>query len=176
MTDHSPEAVVAGEAAASAVEEFQSREQLAAETEMATGMSSAALDVAAEAEECAETALSAAVSASDAVADVSYQAESAAAVASDAAATAEASLDVSGRVLQELESVRNDNAELRSMFAAFLERTAPKTDESGVNEVTVNDGQPAEHPAEAAGTTEETEHGTPAPGRNGRQLRRRIGR
>lgn len=136
MSESSPEAVVAGQAAAAAVEEVQERQALSEDVTEAVVTSAVA-------EETAQDAATIAAMAAGEVAEASSNAAMAAGMAGGAAEVAQEALDVSTasvdyaqRAYEEAQATRAEMAEFRQQLLANL---TPPTANTDVEEVTVND-------------------------------------
>lgn len=170
MSEQSPEAVVAGQAAAAAVDEVKERQELADETTSAV--------IAAEvAEERSTEAANLAAAAAGAVGEVSQEAGQATSMAGAAAETAEeareiatGSVDYAQQAFSESQATRADLEEFKKELRALL-IPASET-ETNVEEVPVNDNVGTETPSAEAHSEEASE---PQSRQYGRRVRRGRG-
>lgn len=148
MSEPSPEAVVASEAAANAVEELHSRQEVESLSVAAGETAAVASLEASDARENAMVALDVAIGAGEA-------AEAATATAEGVRETAEGASDWASQAYHMSEQTRNEVAELRTLFGEFLQRVQPAQPEenSGVNEVDVTEhgSEPKEAGSSGAG-------------------------
>lgn len=144
MTDLSPEATVAAEAAAAAVEELHDREEVAEAAVAAAIESEGARELAGEAAVAAGEALGTAHEASDAVA----AAAESAAVAHE---TAVESIDFARAAHEEATSARRELQEFKTeLFALLSAEQSEENAEDGVQEVAVHDNSAQEEDAESS--------------------------
>lgn len=164
--DLSPEASVAGEAAAAAVEEMHSRESVAEAASEAVATSSMAAEGSLEALQASQEAVQYAAGAE-------AQAEAARAVADDVAASVSETTDYAREAYDHASNARQEVSELRSLFEEFVNRMKPaETETPAVQEVPVNAAQTQHSEGTTSGTGEQpgSESGESVSGR--RRLRR----
>lgn len=150
MSELSPEASVAAQAAADAVEELHKREEVENHAVEAAVTAQDALSVASQAEGQAETAAAVSVAAGEAAVNAGEQ-------AGQARQAAESANDVGSRAFAKAEALENEMARIRQLLEERLP-AEPEADEveEQVTEVPVEDG------TKTAGTSN-----TPAPGNQG---------
>lgn len=169
MTDLSPEATVAAEAAAAAVEELHDREEVAEAAVAAAIESEGARELAGEAAMAAGEALGTAYEASNAVA----AAAESAAIANE---TAVESIDFARAAHEEATSARRELQEFKTeLFALLSAEQSEENAESGVQEVEVHDNAAAQEEGRESVQEDSGESGGGDGGGNqrfGRRVRR----
>lgn len=169
MTELSPEATVASEAAAAAVEELHNREAVAEEAHVAINEANTAAVLAEQAGEIA-------VGAGDA-AEIAYaEANTAQVQAAEAQSTANEAMDYARGAYEEARAGREAIEQMSASLTSFLsvaQQAEEPTAEDGVQEVAVDEREP-ESREEGSGTTEESgEDSKPRTRTGGRRVRRR---
>lgn len=169
MSDMSPEAVVAAEAAAAAVEELHEREVVAEAAIDAAIESEGARELAGEAASAAGEALGEAFAAGQAATDASESAAAAHEMAADSINFAQSAHAEAVAARQELQAFRTE------LFDLLRADQAEENSDNGVQEVEVNDNAPEEHAN--AEDSDTSEGGTERPDAgNGQRFGRRVRR
>lgn len=178
MTDLSPEATVAAEAAAAAVEELHEREAVEENANEAAILAGTAAEASIDAANVASIAAGEASQATSTAEEAAGMAGAAIGAASEAQTTAEASIDFAAQAYEEARIARQELGEFRQELLAVLRPTTEETTDSGIEEVEVNDNSGT--PEADGGTTEETadqsEPGNGDERRYGRRVRRNRSR
>lgn len=167
--EQSTTATVAGEAAAAAVDEVETREELAEATQEALITSAVAEGTALESQAVASSAVETAAVAGEIASDASQRAE----VASEQAQQA---TEVSQTALSDNQALRQEMAGVRELLTDIANRLAPAEEtQSDVSEVDVNGGGSSDNGStkRSGGAGEGAESTTDAKADRNRGLRRR---